>query len=96
MSKQTRCHTGYNDPTIKYKTKFQEDINVQKTDTFISLELDDQIDGMCVLNKNYMCCLFYLYLICISLNKGSIKFKMILKGSIAKKVWEPLHYTIEQ
>ena len=51
---QTGCHTRYKDPIIQFKTKFQVDINVQKTDAFISLEIDFLIGGMCVLNKKYV------------------------------------------
>ena len=35
------------DPIVKYKAKFLEDINIQKTDALISFELCILIDGVC-------------------------------------------------
>ena len=46
----------------------------QKTDAFISLELDGLIDGLCVLYNNYAC---FLSITCTSLIKGPITSQMM-------------------
>ena len=88
MSKKTGCHTGYKDPIIEYRTKFQEDIDAQKTDALISLKLDVPIHGVSKIKTT--CSSYKFSPICISFNKGFTKFDMMLNGSIAKKIWEPL------